>query len=305
VWFATSIYFNYLTPSFKLHLEETLDITMVELLSASAYAVVFLLAFGIPVLPTKTLVVPMIKVGFCHLFACRLFVIAVAGPEKIPVSLAQTIRAANPVFVVVVSFLMSGKTYPLQVLLSLVPLVSGFAMAACSESEFNATGFAAAIGSVTTLVILSLISKDVYGAAVRPHWAQVQLWSCAVAAIIQAPTWVIGTGPSNVVAAINHAEKGSAFVELVAINGAMYYAEQVMQFKAIDTYASLTYSVIDTIRRLAIVVVTGYFIMGDTFNIYKSVGVCIVCAGAIYYNISKDSVAPAAPSTKAKKAKKA
>jgi drug/metabolite transporter (DMT)-like permease len=310
VWFVTSIYFNYLTPEFSKYLNESLDITMVELISASVYAVFFLLVFGIPLLPTKELYVPMFKVGFCHLFACRLFVIAVAGNDKIPVSLAQTIRAANPVFVVMVSFLMSGKTYPLPVLLSLVPLISGFAMASLSEADFNAMGFAAAVGSVTTLVILSLISKDVYGSEIRPHWAQVQLWSCVVAAIIQAPEWTMGPGPSNVHAAINGVVVGgekddtSGFLKLVAINGAMYYAEQVMQFKAIDSYTSLTYSVIDTIRRLAIVCVTGFMLRGDSFNATKFVGVCIVCAGAIYYNISKEKAA-APPTPKARKAKKA
>lgn len=52
------------------------------------------------------------------------------------------------------------------------------------------------------------------------------------------------------------------FLKLVVVNGAMYYAEQVMQFTAISAYSSLTYSVIDTTRRLAIVVVAGFILQG-------------------------------------------
>ena len=38
VWVCTSVYFNYLTPEFQLYLGVSLDITMVELVTASAYA---------------------------------------------------------------------------------------------------------------------------------------------------------------------------------------------------------------------------------------------------------------------------
>ena len=54
------------------------------------------------------------------------------------------------------------------------------------------------------------------------------------------------------------ASQNMDFIHLVVLNGAMYYAEQVMQFKAVEQYTSLTYGVIDTARRLCIVVFTGY-----------------------------------------------
>ena len=54
VWFATSIYFNYLTPEFNLHLTESkTDITMVELVSSSAYGVVLLTLTGLPLVPPR------------------------------------------------------------------------------------------------------------------------------------------------------------------------------------------------------------------------------------------------------------
>jgi hypothetical protein len=174
-WFITSIYFNYLTPSFNLYITDSLDITMVELMSASAYGFMFLPLFGLSVFPSRDLLFSMMKIGFCHLFACRLFVIAVCGSDSIPVSLAQTIRAANPVFVVFVSYFYSGKKYPTSVLLSLIPLVAGFAITTCSEVNFKLNGFVSAVGSVTMLVLLSLISKTEFlkVGSVQPHWAQV------------------------------------------------------------------------------------------------------------------------------------
>ena len=81
IWFATSIYFNYLTPRFNIHLNNpssaSLDITMVELLTASAFGLVCLPCFGLTIFPSKATLFPMIKIAVCHLAACRLFVIAV------------------------------------------------------------------------------------------------------------------------------------------------------------------------------------------------------------------------------------
>lgn len=61
-----------------------------------------------------------------------------------------------------------------------------------------------------------------------------------------------------------------------------------MVMKAIEMYASLTYGVIDTTRRLCIVVFTGYVLKGENFNMSKCIGVFIVCAGALYYNAAKE-----------------
>lgn len=287
-WFVTSIYFNNLTPDFQLYLTENLDITMVELFSATAYGLLVLPLFGLTVLPPREMFIPMLKIGLCHLVACRLFIIAVCGQDSIPVSLAQTIRAASPVFMVIVSFLYSRQRYSSKLLISLIPLIVGFGIASLSEVSMNLVGFMAAVGSVTTLVILSLISKDQFSAVDQqpPHWGQVQLWSCAMAAVIQSPTWAADGGVGRVVAAFDD----TAFLRLVLLNGAMYYAEQVMQFQAIQTYQPLSYSVIDTLRRLTIVVVTGFVLRGDSFNLTKCIGILIVCCGAVYYNMTKTAM---------------
>ena len=158
---------------------------------------------------------------------------------------------------------------------------------------------------------MSIITKSAFSAGsagaagdAPPHWAQVQLWSCAIAALFLAPTWVSEGGMARVAGALADRDRGTAFQGLIALNGAMYYAEQVMQFKAIECYATLTYGVIDTIRRLSIVVFTGYFMRGETFTTNKCIGVAIVCFGAIYYNSVKDGEAGKAAAVATQKEKK-
>merc|ERR1711965_771611 len=121
-----------------------------------AYGLILLPIFGISVVPDSEMLLPLTKVGLSHLLACRLFVVAVCGDNKIPVSFAQTIRAANPIFTVLIMFCLFGTTFKPKVLLSLLPLVGGFALAALSEMSFNMIGFLCAIGSVTTLVLVNV-----------------------------------------------------------------------------------------------------------------------------------------------------
>jgi len=289
-WFVTSIYFNHLTPDFQLHLTESLDITMVELLVAAAYGIAILPLFGLRLLPPNEMLFPMAKIGFCHLVSCRFFIIAVCGTSAIPVSIAQTIRAASPIFMVALGYLYSGKQYSTRVLLSLLPLLTGFSIAALSELELQWVGFCAAVGSVAVLVLMSLIAKDQFSAAEQqaPHWAQVQLWSVVAALLIQTPTWLVDGGLHRVTLACDN----TGFLKLVVLNGAMYYMEQVMQYHAIQSYQPLSYSVIDTLRRLCIVVVTGFFLRGDLFNTTKCAGILIVCGGAVYYNMVTQQLQP-------------
>jgi uncharacterized membrane protein len=78
---------------------------------------------------------------------------------------------------------------------------------------------------------------------------------------------------------------GSSFLTLIVVNGLMYYLEQTLQFVAIDRYAALTLSVIDTMRRLSIVVVSGYVLQGNPWSWVNVVGVLMVMGGGLYYNI--------------------
>lgn len=301
LWFVTSWAFNYLTPQFEKHVKDAAGatdsegITMIELLSSVAYGLVVLPSCGLAVLPPRHLLYTLAKVGLAHLATCRLFVVAVCGDDRIPVSLAQTIRAANPLFTVIFMFLVYRRTVRTSVLLSLAPLILGFALAAMSELSFNLIGFLAAVGSVTLLVVVNLVSKGLLDGtekdgrqdrpvkgSLQPHWAQIQLWSCAFASMFLLPFWVFNGGHTRTTAAL-YGDGGTRFAQLIVVNGLMYYAEQTLQTLAISCYSSLTLSVIDTIRRLSIVVVSGYIMQGNSWTYTNVFGVALVMLGGLLY----------------------
>ena len=64
VWVCTSVYFNYLTPEFQLYLGVSLDITMVELVTASAYGLALVPLMGLaPVPPRRLLRLSLIHIS--------------------------------------------------------------------------------------------------------------------------------------------------------------------------------------------------------------------------------------------------
>ena len=145
-----------------------------------------------------------------------------------------------------------------------MPLITGFGLAALSELSFNPYGFAAAVCSVTSLVFVNVASKGMMtsSATQKPHWAQAQLWSCFFAACFLAPSWLFHGGVGRMASALQDPKTGQEFQMLILGNGLMYYLEQVLQFVAIAHYQPLTMSVIDTIRRLSIVIVSGWIWQG-------------------------------------------
>jgi len=295
VWFVSSWLFNALTPQFKLYVHDAngqVDneaITMVELLSCATYGLLLLPLAGISVMPPKELLWPLAKVGLAHLLACRLFVMAVCGEDSIPISFAQTIRAANPLFTVGMMFVLTGKIFPMRVLVSLLPLLFGFGLAALSELSFTWIGFLAAVGSVSSLTLLNVVSKGVMSTGLQPHWAQMQLWSVMFAATFLAPSWAYNGCPQRFMAAVLDGDQGWNYVQLIMCNGIMYYLEQTAQFTALSDHPPLTVSVIDTVRRLSIVVISGYVIQGNPWSWSNVAGSVTVMAGAFYYNMVKEN----------------
>ncbi len=153
-WVVTSIAFNVTAPMLLALLPDAEDMTLVELVVTVLFGAAnlwrrgdrLLPAGGWMALPTAALL------GASHLFNCRTYVYSL---KFIPVALAQTIRATNPMWVVLVSTLFGVESFGGGVLLSLVPLVGGFALAVgASSSSLHTAGLAAAVASVNAQVHL-------------------------------------------------------------------------------------------------------------------------------------------------------
>lgn len=74
-------------------------------------------------------------------------------------SFTHTVKALEPFFSVIMSSIFLGDRPTLAVVASLVPIISGVALASTSELSFNWTGFIAALGSNITFQSRNVLSK--------------------------------------------------------------------------------------------------------------------------------------------------
>jgi uncharacterized membrane protein len=82
--------------------------------------------------------------------------------------------------------------------------------------------------------------------------------------------------------------KSAELLGMVAADGLAYHSANVGTFTSLDTFNSLTFAIIDTLRRL-LVVCSGFVYQGNPCTPQNLVGIVLVIFGAGCYNILKDS----------------
>lgn len=90
---------------------------------------------------------------------------------------------------------------------------------------------------------------------------------------------------------------------MVVADGVAYHAANVGTFTSIDTFDSLTFAIIDTLRRL-LVVCSGFVYQGNPCTTQNMVGITLVIFGVGCYNILKDAAPAAEAGAKGKKVSK-
>eukprot|EP00928_Gymnodinium_smaydae_P045008 TRINITY_DN30045_c0_g1_i1.p1 TRINITY_DN30045_c0_g1~~TRINITY_DN30045_c0_g1_i1.p1 ORF type:complete len:343 (-),score=81.02 TRINITY_DN30045_c0_g1_i1:79-1107(-) len=281
-WFCCSCFFNYLAPQL-VALVDNQDVTFLELGVTCAFGVMSLRLRGLALLPPASTLRHWALVGLLHLTGCRAFV---WGLQFIPVSLAQTIRASSPLVAVPVAMLALGELYSWPSLAPLAPIVAGFAFSAgagggAEPDAGQLGGCAAAVASVCCLVMVNASCKYV-GAGADVN--QVQFWTVLLAFTWLLPFWAVGGGPQRLLAFEgNH----TWLVTLVLADGCMYYLEQVLQQVVLRELPLLPFQVIDTLRRLVIVCVSGFLLQGNTCTALNALGITLVLSGAVAHNAQR------------------
>ncbi|KAI7739559.1 hypothetical protein M8C21_014563 [Ambrosia artemisiifolia] len=95
----------------------------------------------------KSQIVPVLVLGVTHTMGNLLTNVSLG---KVSVSFTHTIKALEPFFTVLFSVLLLSETPTIWVISSLLPIVSGVALASFTEASFNWIGFASAMASNVT-----------------------------------------------------------------------------------------------------------------------------------------------------------
>ncbi|KAK7303532.1 hypothetical protein RJT34_14439 [Clitoria ternatea] len=223
-----------------------------------------------------------------HISACVSF-------SKVAVSFTHVIKSAEPVFSVIFSSVL-GDRYPIQVWLSILPIVLGCSLAAVTEVSFNVQGLWGALISNVGFVLRNIYSKrslqnfkevdglNLYG------WITIVslLYLFPVAVFVEGSQWVPGYYK-----AIEAISKPSTFYIWVLLSGVFYHLYNQSSYQALDEISPLTFSVGNTMKRVVVIVST-VLVFRNPVRPLNALGSAIAILGTFLYS----------QATSAKKAKK-
>ncbi|RDX74618.1 Xylulose 5-phosphate/phosphate translocator, chloroplastic, partial [Mucuna pruriens] len=213
-----------------------------------------------------------------HISACVSF-------SKVAVSFTHVIKSAEPVFSVMFSSVLGDK-YPIQVWLSILPIVLGCSLAAVTEVSFNVQGLWGALISNVGFVLRNIYSKkslqnfkevdglNLYG------WITIVslLYLFPVAVFVEGSQWIPGYYK-----AIEAVGKPSTFYIWVLLSGVFYHLYNQSSYQALDEISPLTFSVGNTMKRVVVIVST-VLVFRNPVRPLNALGSAIAIFGTFLYS---------------------
>ncbi|KAJ7969264.1 Glucose-6-phosphate/phosphate translocator 1, chloroplastic [Quillaja saponaria] len=213
-----------------------------------------------------------------HISACVSF-------SKVAVSFTHVIKSSEPVFSVIFSSLL-GDTYPIQVWLSILPIVIGCSLAAVTEVSFNLQGLWGALISNVGFVFRNIYSKrslqnfkEVDGLNLYGWITIISLFYLfPVAVVVEGSQWIQGYHR-----ALETIGKSSTFYLWVFLSGVFYHLYNQSSYQALDDISPLTFSVGNTMKRVVVIVST-VLVFRNPVRPLNALGSAIAIFGTFLYS---------------------
>ena len=254
LWYFFNIVFNVYNKSTLNVFPYPWLISTLQLAATSIWMLV-VWATGIQEKPkvSKAFLIAVLPVAFFHMVG---HVSACVSFSKMAVSFTHVIKAAEPVFSVILSGPLLGATYSPAVWASLIPIVLGCSMAAMKEVSFSISGFNGAMISNVAMVLRNITSKKqlndfkaVDGINLYGILGIVGLFYLAPAAVyMEGSQWAAGW--SAAVAKVG-AEK---LCQMLFLSGVFYHLYNQVSYQALTGISPVTFSVGNSLKRVAVIV---------------------------------------------------
>jgi solute carrier family 35 protein E1 len=214
-------------------------------------------------------------------------VAATVSMSKVAVSFTHIIKSGEPAFSVLVSRFILGESFPMQVYLSLLPIIGGCALAAVTELNFNMIGFMGAMISNLAFVFRNIFSKKgMKGKSVSGmnYYACLSLLSLLIltpfAIAVEGPQmWAVGW--QNAISQI-----GPNFIWWVLAQSVFYHLYNQVSYMSLDEISPLTFSIGNTMKRIS-VIVSSIIIFRTPVQPVNALGAAIAVFGTFLYSQAK------------------
>ena len=282
LWYFFNIVFNVYNKSTLNVFPYPWLISTLQLAATSIWMLV-VWATGIQEKPkvSKAFLIAVLPVAFFHMVG---HVSACVSFSKMAVSFTHVIKAAEPVFSVILSGPLLGATYSPAVWASLIPIVIGCSMAAMKEVSFSISGFNGAMISNIAMVLRNITSKKqlndfkaIDGINLYGILGIVGLFYLAPAAVyMEGSQWAAGW--SAAVAKVG-AEK---LYQMLFLSGVFYHLYNQVSYQALTGISPVTFSVGNSLKRVAVIVASVIYFRNPVSPL-NAAGSALALLGAYLY----------------------
>ncbi|XP_020272467.1 phosphoenolpyruvate/phosphate translocator 1, chloroplastic-like [Asparagus officinalis] len=204
---------------------------------------------------------------------------------KVAVSFTHTIKAMEPFFSVLLSALFLGEMPTPWVVLSIIPIVGGVALASMTEASFNWAGFWSAMASNVTFQSRNVLSKKLM-IKKEESLDNINLFSVItiMSLFLLTPVTLFVEG----------AKFTPAYVQSTGLNlqqiytrsllaGLCFHAYQQVSYMILSKVSPVTHSVGNCVKRV-VVIVTSVLFFRTPVSPINSLGTGVALAGVFLYS---------------------
>ncbi|CAD7696063.1 unnamed protein product [Ostreobium quekettii] len=215
----------------------------------------------------------------------------------VAISLTHTVKTLEPAFNCLLGWLLMGQATPFPVVLSLLPIMAGVAMASAAELTFNWLGFGSAMLSNITFAFRAVWGKsaiksipNLESTAVYAYTTLISVFFCLpLALIIEGPTLKAGAQ-----AAIAKVGAQNFYTALLAV-GLFYHLYNQFAFNTLGRVNPVSHGVCNVVKRI-VIIGTSVVFFGNVLTTQTKIGTAIALFGTyLYVEAQKRFKAPPAP----------
>lgn len=203
---------------------------------------------------------------------------------KVPVSYAHTVKATLPLFTVILSRIFVGEKQSLSVYLSLVPIISGVAVATATEISFNIIGLTSALLSTAIISLQHIYSKKVMRETGIHHLRLLQVLG-KLAFTMFLPIWMF-TDCWILITDSSMQNNFWATSPMIILNGVLGWLQNVVAFSVLSLVSPLTYAVASAAKRLAVIAASLVLLRNPVTSV-NVLGMFLAILGVLAYNKAK------------------
>eukprot|EP00803_Ostreobium_quekettii_P003315 evm.model.scf_317.7 EVM.evm.TU.scf_317.7 scf_317:74254-80527(+) len=215
----------------------------------------------------------------------------------VAISLTHTVKTLEPAFNSLLSWIITGQATPFPVVLSLVPIMGGVALASAAELSFNWLGFGSAMLSNITFAFRAVWGKgaiksipNLDSTAVYAYTTLISVFFCLpLALIIEGPTLKAGAK-----AAIAKVGAQTFYTSLLAV-GLFYHLYNQFAFNTLGRVNPVSHGVCNVVKRV-VIIGTSVVFFGNILTTQTKIGTAIALFGTyLYVEAQKRFKAPPPP----------